>query len=407
MKVIFISRYGSKNLGDELIVRELEKLLNDYVEEIYRFDFNLSSYGSLDESFDYSPHHPQSIKASNFINNLYRKHLRKTYLISVLRDYFNKKKAIKNKNLISYRKKIEEVDALIIGGGNAIFDTERSSSSAFYFGLMLKEAKKKGKPIFVINVGIGPFQTKSQINKTIEVLDMANYVTVRDRKSYDLVSELNKGQNKLFQTVDPVIFLQNNDKQESEIKTIGVNVMDIRLADYTDEIYEKYLLNLKKIINHYLENSKYNISVFCTEKLDVKAIEDLKLYMNIDSSRLEFINFMNLKNTLLLFDKLDFLVGTRMHSTIVALSQNIPFIGVSWQQKVTEFFKLTGFEENMVTLHELISDYSCAIKRTNELLRDYSKNKSKMKEKKKELKLMYNINIEVLEEIKSSIKYDK
>ncbi|MGF3105751.1 polysaccharide pyruvyl transferase family protein [Rossellomorea sp. DUT-2] len=409
MKVIFISRYGSKNLGDELIVRELEKLLIDYTEAIYRFDYNLSFYNTLDESFQYSQHHPKSTKKkkSNYLKFIYRKYLRKTFMISVFRDYLNKKKAINNKNLATYREKIEDVDALIIGGGNAIFDTEKYSSSAFYFGLILKEAKKRGLPIFVINVGIGPFETKSQINNTIEVLNMADYVTVRDKKSYDLISDLNKGQRKLFQTVDPVIFLQNIDKLKGEVRTIGINVMDIRLAEYTDDTYQEYLFNLEKLINYYLENTNYKISVFCTEKLDVKAIEDLRLKVNTNSSRLQFENFMDLQNTLLLFDKLDLLVGTRMHSTIVALSKNIPFIGISWQQKVTEFFKLTGFEENMVTLHGFISDYLCVTDRVDNLVEEYSINISKMNEKKEELKLMFDINSEVLKQIELSTKNDK
>ena len=45
------------------------------------------------------------------------------------------------------------------------------------------------------------------------------------------------------------------------------------------------------------------------------------------------------KDLLKMYSTFDLVIGTRMHSMIIAVSQNIPVIGLSWQQKVDEMFK--------------------------------------------------------------------
>ena len=183
--------------------------------------------------------------------------------------------------------------------------------------------------------------------------------------------------------------------------------MDIRLAEYSGDLYEKYLISLGNTINYFLENTKYKIIVFCTEKLDVAAMEDLYNRINSENSRLKFNTFVDLHNILSLYNDIDLLVGTRMHSTIIALSQNIPYVGISWQQKVTGFFKLTSSEQNMVSLDDFTNDYLSSVNKINCLLKEYNTNVENMEEKKNELKLLFEIDREILARMKNTVANTK
>ena len=59
-KIVFVSRYGSSNIGDELIVRELEK--NFVGHSLSRFNNSLEYYQDLNEAF-------QNNKISNTQNS--------------------------------------------------------------------------------------------------------------------------------------------------------------------------------------------------------------------------------------------------------------------------------------------------------------------------------------------------
>lgn len=407
LKVVFVSRYGSKNLGDELIVKELENLIEDSSIINSKFDFNLNLYEKTESGFDQKKNYNVKSINKSFYKDLYQKSMRKNYFIANLRNYINKNRAMKNENLELFREKLKEAELLIIGGGNAIYDTEKYSSSAFYFNLILTEAHLLKLPIFVINIGIGPFMTKRQIKDTITSLQKVNYITVRDEKSFDLVGSLNKENPKLFQTVDPVLFLKDRNgkgRERESVGSIGICVMDIRLAEYTQKQYRNYIEALSIVIKFYIENSKYKIILFCTELLDIVALYDLREIINSNNNRIVIKDSSDIESILKIYENVDLILGTRMHSTIISFSQNIPFIGIDWQQKVSEFFKVIDYKENLISIDDFSINPIKVINRLNDVANDYKNHKEKLENKKNELKPLLEINKEILNNIKFSSK---
>ena len=53
------------------------------------------------------------------------------------------------------------------------------------------------------------------------------------------------------------------------------------------------------------------------------------------------------------YDKLDYLIGGRMHSMIIAHTNLLPHIGVIWQDKIIGFGHLTKAEDRMYTVETL------------------------------------------------------
>ncbi|TXL66776.1 hypothetical protein FHP05_05185 [Cerasibacillus terrae] len=401
MKISFVSRYGSKNIGDELIVRELENILLDFTEDIDRYSFNLVNYKSLESSFDNNIKN-NIVGNNNTKQSFYKKYLRKSTLIAIVRDFVNKRRAKKNVNLAIYKQKLKQSQVLIVGGGNAIFDTEKHSSSYYYFDLIIKEAIKLKIPIYVLNVGIGPFQTSRQHKNTIKVLEKANYITVRDKYSYDLLKVINKDKRKLYKTVDPVLFL--SDKKSNRVdmpKHLGITVMDLRLADFSEVQYRGYIDSLKSLISYFIENSDYKISVFCTELKDINALMDLEKQLEgyKKKKNLYFKEKTSLDDVLNVYYDIDLLIGTRMHSTIIAFSQGIPFIGINWQQKVKGFFEMVNYEQNLLGIYDFIKNYRSAINKVNEVATNYKFERNYILKKKEQLSPKYEINKKILKEI--------
>ncbi|NTK05486.1 polysaccharide pyruvyl transferase family protein, partial [Enterococcus faecium] len=62
---------------------------------------------------------------------------------------------------------------------------------------------------------------------------------------------------------------------------------------------------------------------------------------------IEYMFVGSKKQLIDLYEDLDIIIGTRMHSMIVAISQDIPVIGISWQPKVSEIFKIIDNENSV------------------------------------------------------------
>ncbi|MFL2133607.1 polysaccharide pyruvyl transferase family protein [Desemzia sp. FAM 23990] len=397
MRIAFISRYGSNNLGDQLIVREFEELLNSFSDNLLRFDNSLNYYNSFEEAFDTEKKSNSNSGKPSVIKEIYKKYFRKNKYIATLRNQINKRRAMNNPNLLEFEKKLQNIDLLIIGGGNAIYDLEKHSDSAFYYKIIFDIVKKTNIPIFMIGVGIGPFMTLKQRDKTINVLKSVDYITVRDKKSFEAIKDLNKDTKKVFQTIDPVLFLENN--QTNVINDVfGISVMDIRLSEYSESDYSQYLNQLAHITRQ-LINSGFSVDLFCSETADLIALKDLQKLLNKEANlpgKISFYNEVSLLTLREVYNRIDFLLGTRMHTLIIAFSQNIPFIGINWQTKVREFSKIVELDNYVLSMEHFLKNINMSFELINKLIVNYDLIKEKNAHTKKELEKELDINSEII-----------
>src|SRR5699024_2563931 len=73
------------------------------------------------------------------------------------------------------------------------------------------------------------------------------------------------------------------------------------------------------------------------------------------NDRVEYCYISAPSELLELYGTLKILIGTRMHSMIIALTQRIPIIGISWQQKVDSLFEICN-DSNSVFKYEMLGD---------------------------------------------------
>lgn len=110
------------------------------------------------------------------------------------------------------------------------------------------------------------------------------------------------------------------------------------------------------------------IVLFSTEKEDYNTIDELEKglpdvisasYHTVDSD----------KDLLKMYSTFDLVIGTRMHSMIIAVSQNIPVIGLSWQQKVDEMFKNINLTNSCYGIENLEDHLDEILEKSKKLLK--------------------------------------
>lgn len=316
-----------------------------------------------------------------------------TRLGNKARRYYQK---IKKFDLSSYEEKIKQADVLIIGGGNMIFDLDEFSLSAIRFDKFIKIAKKYNKKVFAISLGIGPFQTKQQELEAVKSLSKCDYITFRDQASLDIFNKYKKGSFSSYLSIDPVFLLPNQTKKiENEDKIIGLNIINSKLIGDNVQEYEKVINEYAELADRLTKKIDVKIILFSTELSDYPAVYDVydKLRSN---EKIKVCYITEIDGLLDLYSSFSLLIGTRMHSMIIAFTQQIPIIGFSWQKKVEAMFEIIDSKECLFNYNEIGVKTDEIIFLCQKKLTDLNYEKEQIVSKLKKIRDKDNINKEIL-----------
>jgi polysaccharide pyruvyl transferase WcaK-like protein len=349
MNCVLVSFFNSHNIGDIIIADTLYKMVSSKCNvERYSYVGNPCVFTDINDI--------KSSKSS--INNSWKqrgyKILNKyhfTLLISLYRILRRKKD-----DFTVFESKMRNSDVLIIGGGNMIFDTDKYSDSASYFNEYISVAKKHKKKIFVISIGIGPFKTPRQERNAIDALGRCDYITFRDQKSYEIYKKYKNNTENVFVSVDPV-FLLSYDIQScvSDGIVIGFNVFNNKLIGEKQENYNKVIEGYAKLAKGLSNKLNIKIVLFSTDLTDYEAIYDV--YNKLSGNKnIEVREIDGIDSLLKLYSQISMLVGSRMHSMIIAFTQYIPIIGLSWQQKVDAMFDIIDAKDCLFKYDDIESN---------------------------------------------------
>ncbi len=289
-------------------------------------------------------------------------------------------------------------DLLIIGGGNMIMDLTKTSKSWLKFASYVDIAKKYNKKVVVLSIGIGPFQTEHQKDKAVEALNKCDFVTYRDRESLKLGSQgLNN--NKHFLSLDPVFLLPkvNIPQNQKGKRTIGIGVINTLLFDPSIDRYNNVKQSYIELIKMLLERD-YCVVVFSTERADYNMVGDV---MNVfEDNRVSSVIINTTDDLLDLYaQKITYLVAARMHALIIAFTQQIPIIGLAWQQKLVSMFKIIDREEYCFPIDK-INENSHTIAALVDESHFSATEMFNTTHKLDEIRKKYDINREILESVK-------
>lgn len=335
MKCLLISRFNVVNIGDLAIANKLYEITSNY------FDIDRINYFG-------SPYQFNDIH--NVENNNYSKKESFKKIINKFR--INKLVKKSNKSFDTYKKIIDNYEVIIIGGGNMIMELSLNYSSIDRFYDYAEIAKKKKKKLFAMDIGIGPFQNKRQKEYAVSALNKCDKITFRDDASLELFLD-NGGKKEIADvSIDPVFLYELDTKKNknSDINNIGINLINSKLVSNDDKLFEKTAHSYIKLINNLLIDNSNVIHIFTTSKEDSSILN--VLYNKFNNNNRVIINNINGFSELIkLYSVIDILIGTRMHSMIIAYSMKIPQIGLSWQTKVDEYFELIDDKESLFNFY--------------------------------------------------------
>jgi len=334
VKIGIVGNYGNNNKGDEAIlegiIQQLDEALNITRDDIVVFS-NTPDY------------------------------MREEFGVEAKRLYY--KKGGKVQTFLHTMKQnkpvIASLDLLIIGGGGIFMDLYGTES--FLFGLYGEMAKQTKTKAVLYGVGAGPIKTKLGAFILKRLANQMALVTVRDDQSKALMREIGVKQD-IHVIGDPAfkIGYQEEEVQRHErVRSIAITAVPYYHGSYWPEEdltrYNDYVDGMARNIELLLvKYPEVHIDFYSTKQpQDTDVTEDiynrLKNQMNVTVHRDSF----DAKDLVSFAEKHDVVIGTRLHSLILALVARRPIVAIGYHHKVTDFMNMLGLNNQVIDIEEL------------------------------------------------------
>ena len=328
MKIGIVGNYGNDNNGDEAIllsiIRQLEKVFQIDTKNITVFSNNPTQTAQRYRVQSY----PLYYKNGNAV---------KTFM----KTYKENSKVVRN------------LDFVVIGGGGILMDLYKREAPLY--GSYAMMAKNNGVPYVVYGCGAGPLNTSLGKWFIRYMAKHAQNISVRDPQSQKLLKEIGV-KREVHVIGDPAFSLEVERSNYSEKPiSVGVTAVPFYNASYWptgDTVkYENYIDGMAKNLDRLVAEHQVNITFFATKyPQDADVTKDIQAKMQHAKNTKIIDENLPPQRILELTSSFDVLVGTRLHSLILATDAKTPIIGVSYHVKVNDFLQMAG-----------LGDYSLAI----------------------------------------------
>jgi polysaccharide pyruvyl transferase WcaK-like protein len=335
-RIVILGQAFSKNLGDQAIYEALKMII------LERGDYHIEKF---------------PIKSLYFLE-LKNKYTFKWYMQILALLCFHMPL-----HFINVSRVIKQSDLVIIGGGQLIMDFSILAPIQFYITCIIARIFKK--PLFICAIGAGPVRHK--LSKIIyrQSLLLASKLSVRDTSSLQLFKEdLGIDINNVALTADPVLALPLKEQKDNSIKAqkvVGISTLaheypkhNVQNGDSTK--HAKYIEDLCRLVDMLITKLKVRVVLIPTEApYDVNVMN--AIYDGVENKKDVEETYPESVNDLIdIICTCDSLVGTRMHSMIIALSQHIPVVGLTWDKKINSLFDKIGMQDSLYSIEPIDID---------------------------------------------------
>lgn len=288
LNILIIGYYGSNNIGDEILLEATINLLNKVYEspKITAITYNVQ----------------------DTINN------RKIDGVS-RNKFFQIAKAIKKADII-------------VGGGGSMLQNVTSNRSLIYYLTILQLAKAFSKKVVLLGNGIGPLKSKIAIRVTKYVLKSLDGIVLRDIDSYNMLKSF--GLKNIYLGNDLVFTLDRDNSLKKTSKKILIN---LRKWTYNDS----FLIHIIDFINHLVQlGFEVTLVPFQLGNDDILL---KNINSKINSPNVHLLEDIEYESIIYEISTAEVFISMRLHGLIFSSICNTPFIGLSYDPKVTIFSK--------------------------------------------------------------------
>ena len=296
--------------------------------------------------------------------------------------------ALKNSNvalvhplLYKFKKVLASYDAIICAPGGICMGGFMNWRHIWELDLALT----LGKRVYYWGRSIGPFKEDTYLhrlfkNNSLRLLRCFAYVSLRDRVSYKLASELNIPSDEMVDSAflevpeteipedilkktsgEYVVFVPNSltwhykykDIPQKKIDEFNLEIMSL----ITEKFPESHIVMLPQTYKSKINDYEY----FCHLKGKFSSPERLII---IDENRDSDVQQGIIKGAMLV-------VGERYHSIVFAINNEVPYISLSYEHKMSGLLETLGQEQQMVCIDDIFESTSkqkIAIKQITKLL---------------------------------------
>ncbi|MFX0200663.1 MAG: polysaccharide pyruvyl transferase family protein [Candidatus Hodarchaeota archaeon] len=266
---------------------------------------------------------------------------------------------------------IMNCDVYVWGSGQILRDDTGIKSPLYRLSRPLI-AKILGKPVMAYAVGIGPLETRIARLLAKLVLNTFDLITVREPFSRELLKSIGVSKPDIHLTVDPAFALKPASSRQvtPALREIGIEddnssligiapfgpafrgVRSLLPAKYQVKLdmwppngrekYSKHVQIMAQACDYIVEKYKAKLIFFAQDAswqgLDDRIARDIISHMNHQISA-RCLNNDDYSPSVIkgMMGRMEFVMGGRMHSLILASGIGIPVLGLCFEQKIKKF----------------------------------------------------------------------
>lgn len=350
MRIGIVGNYGNDNNGDEAILLSLVKQVT-------------ATFGIETNQLTIFSNNPQQTSERYGVDS-YPLYYRKGSAPKTFFETYKQNRPI-----------VKKLDLLIIGGGGILMDLYRTEAPLYgSYAMMAKQSKT---PYVVYGCGAGPLQTNLGKWFIRNMCKYAQNVSVRDPESAQLLKSI--GVTKQVDVIgDPAFSLRDGQAKEksSSPKKIGVTAVPYYNADYwpegNEELYNNYITGMAKNLDKLAEGNDVEITFFATKfPQDANVTKDIQQLMS-QSAKTSIMDENLLPSDILkVTEQQDIVIGTRLHSLILATCTETPIMAISYHHKVNDFMNLAQLDKFSFPIGELHNNETYFLDAFNSMNEDW------------------------------------
>ena len=241
---------------------------------------------------------------------------------------------------------ISKSDYLISGGGSLLQDVT-SIKSLIYYLMIIFIALILRKKVIIFAQGIGPINSAIGKFLTKNIIRNAFYISVRDKKSHELLEDWGIKSDLLC---DPVFSTQIPNVEKTNSVAVQLRNCKNLNEDFIDRLAQKVV--------H--EFSDKNIEIYSfQDSIDLEICKKFERAINLLNSEIKTTIYSGLTDDQITsnISRAQYLIAMRFHAIIIGLISNTKTMGINYDIKVEKLAK-----EFEIPLIELEGDFETQFK---------------------------------------------
>jgi len=213
------------------------------------------------------------------------------------------------------------------------------------------------KKIILFFAGIGPIKSRFSEFLVKKIVKSADYIILRERKSKEYLKKWEIAEYHVAADIALSVDVKNkNWLSVKKLKTSSKNktVIGVNISKYTGQ-FSNQSTSRNKLFESFEKayKSSYYYVFMPSCQDDIRITHELISYLKLKQNQYQIAEDISYQEYVSLQTNCDYFIGTRMHSLIMSLISQTPFIGINYHPKVKDFMEIAGVPEYLIDFGNL------------------------------------------------------